>query len=148
MKPRSAALLFALLAAVATVVTVDAWRRHGKTELARLAKEAQEAKAGLKDAVKADKEVVRHYVYDSWPYWWGSPRYGWWEDRTTYIYMQPQPAPAPQKRAEAAVAPEVAVEAPRPAPQARPQPPAWSRTWEGPPAAAPVKRVRRQVPPL
>ena len=119
MRVRYAALLVASLSAAAAVVTVDAWRRHGRHELARLAKEA---KADLRDALKADKEVVRHYVYDTWPYWWGSPRYGLWEERSTFIYApQPAPQPAPRRGGEVGGAPPtVDVKSPRVVPPPRP----------------------------
>lgn len=136
MRPRYAAVIVASLFGAAAVLTAGAWRRHGNDELARLAKAAR---SDLRDAVKADKEVVRHYVYDTWPYWWGYPRYGWWEERNTIIYA-PEPAPqrAPQRRVEAGgVSPTVNVEAPR-----------VETREEGRATPAPLPRVRRLVPRL
>ncbi|OIO11941.1 MAG: hypothetical protein AUJ52_01250 [Elusimicrobia bacterium CG1_02_63_36] len=98
MRSRTAVLLFASLFAAAALIAVDAWRRHGGHDLARLAREAQ---ADLRDALKAQRDVVTHYIYDPWPYGWGHAHYGWREDRHTFIYSQPpapQPAPRPVRR--------------------------------------------------
>lgn len=139
METRSARLFVALLFAAAAVLTVGVWRRHGRHELARL---AQAARSDLRDALKADKEVVRRTVYETWPYGWGYPHYGWWEERRTTFFAPapaPQPSPEPRRETSAPVAPAVSVQGPGPE---SPPPP----FLQGPPAKETLRRARRAVP--
>lgn len=145
MDSRAVRMLLAVLIFAAGAFSADVWRRH-RGELARL---TEEAKADLRDAVKAEKQVIRRYVYEPWPYWWGYPYYGWWEDRRTIIVQPaPQAQPAPERRTEVggvSASPEVGVEAP----VAEPARPLHSPAQQDVrPEPAPLQKVRRRLPPL
>ncbi|MBI3297687.1 MAG: hypothetical protein HYZ75_05955 [Elusimicrobia bacterium] len=97
-------ILMALFVLGGAALAVGVWRTQGKDKLAKL---GDEARAELRDALKAEREVVRRYVYEPWPHGWTYPYYGWWGEghRTTVVYppapAQPQPAPprAPPRKA-------------------------------------------------
>lgn len=137
-------------AALAAVV----WHSHGRAGLRRL---TAGARAELRDALKDEQKVIHHYVYEQpWPYWWGYPYYGWWEDRRTVVVYPthtstPQPAPSRQ----VVVAPQqvgpqtVDVTAPGPEAAVQPRPSAVIPPQRRAPGVddeqGPLTSVRRRI---
>ena len=101
MDTRITRLMFSLFLLGCAGLAAVVWHQHGKAGLRRL---TEGARAELRDALNDERKVIHHYVYETWPTWWGYPYYAWWEERRTVVYptyyyppqQQPQPAPARQ----------------------------------------------------
>lgn len=134
MNPWFLRLLLAVVILSAAVLAVGAWRRHGNADLARL---AADARAGLRDALRAEAQIIRRHVYEPWPYWWGTPDYERWEERRTF-FVAPADPPSPEPRPVLSSQVHAGVVAA----------PSQQSVSSGRVGAAPLQRIRRRASPL